>query len=200
MSEPTHAVTGPHDITSSASDSPKGGPVPWSAGANVFLHERPGGFNRVEVVRVRGQIADAGPPPLDGGADGRLRVGFEIVEQHDVPRTQARHQRAPHPPQERGAGHRLPLRPERDPSRATDGADQRQVIAPVHRPHLDVFASPQHPCVRPPHRQIGARFIEKHQAVRIDPAYPPHERAAFRLDVRPINLARPRPFFFCTYP
>jgi hypothetical protein len=98
----------------------------------MFLDQRPGGFNMVEVVRVRRQIADAGPTPLNGGPDRGLRVGFEVVEHHDIARTQARHQRAPHPPQERGAVHRLPLRPERDPSRATDGAEELQVVAPVH--------------------------------------------------------------------
>jgi hypothetical protein len=47
-------------------------------------------------------------------------------------------------------------------------------------------------------RQIGSRLNEKHQAVRIDridPAYPPHERAALRLDVRSVNLGRPQLFF-----
>src|SRR5688572_27506381 len=50
------------------------------------------------------------------------------------------------------------------------------------------FLAGQHPRVRPAHREIRPRFIDEHQATRIDPFHPAEERLPFRRDVGPIHF------------
>src|SRR3989442_957779 len=95
---------------------------------------------------------------------------------------------------------RVPLRAERDPALQAHRADQRQVVSPVHRPRFHVLLAAHHPGVRSAHRDVRSRFIEEDQALGIQPAHLSQERRALRRDVRPIDFARPRPFFFSTNP
>ena len=67
-------------------------------------------------------------------------------------------------------------------------------------PRLDQFGAPGQPRVRPPHREIGAGFIEKDQAAGIYASDPPAEGAPLRLDARTILFDRLRSYCLKTYP
>ena len=54
--------------------------------------------------------------------------------------------------------------------------------------------------VRPAHRQLRPGFIDTYQTVGIDRPDPPAEGAPGALDVGPVLLGRPGPFFLTTYP
>ena len=93
-----------------------------------------------------------------------------------------------------------PRRGERHPAVQAHGPDQAQVVAPVARARLDQFLPARQPRVRPAHRHIRARFVEKDQALGLYRLGPDAERRALGLDARPILLGRPRSFFLQTYP
>jgi hypothetical protein len=48
-----------------------------------------------------------------------------------------------------------------NPSAEANGAQKRQVAAPVHRPSVDVFVTFPNPGVAPAHRQVQPGLIEK---------------------------------------
>ena len=96
--------------------------------------------------------------------------------------------------------HGAPRRGERHPAVQAHGPDQAQVVAPVARARLDQFLPARQPRVRPAHRHIRARFVEKDQALGLYRLGPDAERRALGLDARPILLGRPRSFFLQTYP
>ena len=95
--------------------------------------------------------------------------------------------------------HGAPRRGERHPA-VRHGPDQAQVVAPVARARLDQFLPARQPRVRPAHRHIRARFVEKDQALGLYRLGPDAERRALGLDARPILLGRPRSFFFANIP
>jgi len=115
-------------------------------------------------------------------------------------RPESRDQGSSYPLQKVFRSHCAPRRSQRHPARAPNGADQGQVVAPIHRPRLHIFPSSQDPRVRASHREVGPGFINEDQATRVHAPHPLHERRSLRLDVRPIDLTRPRPFFLSTYP
>src|SRR5688572_18121734 len=168
--------------------------------AHALLDQCPCGFDGVEVVRVRRQEADRGAGLLDQRADASRLVRGQIVEDDDVSATETRHESALYPLGKPRRRHRAPGGAHRQPPIDAHGADQRQVVAPVPRPRLDQLTAPQHPRVRAPHRQIGARFVEKDHTADIDAAQPVTEGAPLRLDYRTVLLGRPRAFFLKTYP
>ena len=93
-------------------------------------------------------------------------------------------------------GHRAPFRAERHPAAPAHRADQRQVVAPVHRPGLHVFFAARDPGVRAAHRDVGAGFIEEDQPVD-DRCRRTHFRNAARFSAtsgRSISLGRGRFF------
>ena len=59
--------------------------------------------------------------------------------------------------------HRPPRRGQGQPAIDPDRGDERQVVAPVHRPGFDQHRPARQPGVRPAHGEIGARFVEKDQ-------------------------------------
>jgi hypothetical protein len=189
-----------HRVASCAGNSAEGRRVARPTGLNVFLDQCPGRLDGIEVMRVGRQILHRCPDAFDGPPYGRLFVRAEIVQHHDGAPPQPRDECAPDPPEERLRVDGAPAGAEGHPSPPTDGADQGQVVAPIHRSRLDILAAPQDPRVRPTHREIRPGFIDEDQALRIDATHPSQEPGALRLDVRPIDLARPRPFFLSTYP
>jgi hypothetical protein len=176
----------------------QGGACAWRDGAHALLDQGPRGFDGIEVMRVRRQEADGRARLLDQGADASRLVRGQIVEHDDVSATEARHEPALDPLDKPSGGHRAPGGAHRQPPIHAHGADQRQVIAPVSRARLNQHTAPGHPRVRAPHRQIGARFVEKHQATHIDAAQPVPEGAPRGLDYRTVLLRRPWAFFLKT--
>ena len=116
------------------------------------------------------------------------------------PGTQLADEMPSHPGDEPRCRHGAPRRGERHPAVQAHGPDQAQVVAPVARARLDQFLPARQPRVRPAHRHIRARFVEKDQALGLYRLGPDAERRALGLDARPILLGRPRSFFLQTYP
>jgi len=195
MGKPLTAVMRTDDVACRAGDASQREGRPWGVGPDALLDESPGRLDGIEIVRVGRQVAHGGAPLFDQRADFRGFVRLQIVEQDDITRTQARPEAAAHPLDEARLRHRAPLRAEGQPPVATDGADDREIVAPVHRPRLHVFLPPLNPRVGSAHRDVRPGFIEKDQTFRIDVAHPPQERGAPGLDVRSVDFARPRPFF-----
>src|SRR5215218_1725666 len=169
-------------------------------GTDALLQQRPRAFNRVVVVRVRGQEPEAGATCVNDPADAWVLVGAQVVEDDDVAGAQLRREPVADPGDERLAGGCRPLRAQRDPPLLIDRPDQRQVVAPVHRARFDVFRALLDPRVRAAHREVRPGVIDKNEAPPVDAAPPAAVRRAFPLDVRAVDLTGPRPFFLSTYP
>ena len=167
----------------------------WGVVPDAFLDETPDRFDGIEVMRVGRQAFHRRAAGFNEEANLGGFVGREIVEHDDIAGTQPRRETASDPRDERDLVHGTPFRVEHDPAVAANRADQREIVAPVHRTGFDVFFAAWDPDVRAAHRQVGARFIEKHQPVRILSSLPSHERVALGHHVRPVDFTRPRPFF-----
>jgi hypothetical protein len=198
MGAPVFTMSWAHDASRSLRRGTQGSTGAWRDGANALLDQGPRGFDGVEVVRVRRQEANGGARLLDEGSHASCLVRGQIVEHDDVSAAETRHESALHPLDKPRRRHRAPGSAQGQPPIDAHRADQRQVIAPVPRPRLDQLCAPKHPRVGASHRQIGARFVEKHQAAHIDTADPVSERAPLGLDYRAILLRRPRAFFLKT--
>ena len=91
-------MSGLHDSTSPLRGAAQGDPGPWRDCPNALLHQRPGGFNRIEIVRVRGQEAQGGAGLLDQLTDLPRFVGGQIVHEDHVPAAQVQKPRSPYYP------------------------------------------------------------------------------------------------------
>jgi len=151
-------------------------------------------------MRVGWQVAHGGAPLFDEGPDLRGLMRGDIVQQHDVATTEPWREAAPNPLDEARFGHGTPLRAQRHPAASTYRADQRHVVAPVHRPRFHILLPTLDPCVRASHRDIGSCLIEKHQPIGIDATHPVQKRGPFPGDVRPVDLTRARAFFLSMNP
>ena len=96
----------------------------------------------------------------------------------------------------RGSEHRG----EQDPSSQADGAEQGQILAPVHRSALNVLLTALHPGVTSGHRSVEPRLVEEDELVWGDAANSPPEDLSLVDDVRAQLLQRTQPFFLTTYP
>src|SRR5262245_9388675 len=187
-----------HRVPRGAGDSPQRRSAAWCVGPNVSFDETPRGLDRIEIVRIRWQSFHASAALFDVERHLGRFVRGQVIEHDDVAATQPRCQPAPHPLDEGDFFHRAPLRAQHDPAATADGANQRQIVTPVHRSRFHVFLTAFHPRVRAAHRDVGPGFIEKHEPSGILPTHPSHERCAFRRDIRTVHLARPLAFFFST--
>src|SRR5437762_10136872 len=200
MGKALTTMTGRDSVSGGARHATQGERGPGRAGADALLHERPRRLDRIEVVRVRRQVAHGGPALFDEEAHLQRLMRGEIVEQDHVTTPQARREPAPNPFDEAFFGHRAPFRTQRHPATSAHRADQRQVVSPVHRPGLHVFFAALDPGVGAAHRDVGAGFIEEDQPVGVDATHPLQERRALLGDIRPVNFTRARPFFLSTKP
>src|SRR3990170_6467698 len=200
MPKPLATMMGPHDVASRPRDAAQGARRPRSVGPDPLLDEAPRRFNGVVVGRVRRQEPHRGPALLDQALHGRRFVRPQIIEQHDVAPAQAGRQPAPDPVLERRRLHPTPAGPEGDPALRPHRPDQRQVVAPIHRPRFHIFLAALDPGVRAAHRDIHARFIDGNQPPRVDPPDPRAEGLAFGPNVGSVVFTWARPFFFNTYP
>ena len=101
-------------------------------------------------------------------------------------------------PTNRSAFRRVPVRAQRQPAIRPNRSDHRQVVPPIHRSWVDQDLTPLDPRVRAAHREVGARFINKYEALGIYLRDPLSECLAFGLDVGAVLLCRPRPCFLKT--
>jgi len=151
-------------------------------------------------MRVRRQQFQTGAALFDEEAHLWGLVRLQVVKDHNISATEARRKAALHPRDEGDRVHRAPLGAEHDPAATANGADEREVIAPVHRPRFHIFFSALDPHMRAAHRQIRARFIDKHQSVRVLASHPFQECRALGCHIRPVDFARARTFFLSTNP
>src|SRR6266571_3908808 len=200
MRKPVPTMSWPHDPTGALRGAAERGTGPWCDGADPLLHQRPRGFDRVEVVGVRRQEAHGGAGAFDQVTDLAGFVGGEIVHDDHIPAAQMTHQVTTHPHDEAHGVHRPPRRRQGQPAVHADRADEGQVVAPVHRPGFDQHRPARQPGVRPAHGEIRAGFVEKDQPPRVYPLDPLAERRAFGLDGDTILFRRSRSFFLKTYP
>ena len=84
-------MPGPYDPTGPLGGAAEGGTGAWRDGADSLLHQGPGGFDRIEVVRVWQQEPYGGAGPFDQLTDLPRFVRGEIVHDHHVPGTQVPH-------------------------------------------------------------------------------------------------------------
>src|SRR6187200_1723977 len=154
MSEPLTTVIRADDVTCGPRHVAQSVSGARSKGADALLDEPPGRLDRIQVVRVRWQKSDTRPAADNDASDARIFVGAQIVEHDDIPGLQARGQTPSDPRDERLRRGGRPLGAQRHPAALPNGADQRQVLAPVHRARLDVFGPPSDPYVRSPHRKM----------------------------------------------
>src|SRR5262245_22670905 len=126
-------MVGRNYVTRGSSDSSKSITRAWRTVTNTPLDETPGGFDGIEIMRIGRQALQGGPALLDEEANLGSLVRLQIVQQHNVASAQSRGEPTPHPGDKGGCVHRLPLRAQHDPAPAANGADEREVVAPVHR-------------------------------------------------------------------
>lgn len=200
MREPVPTVPLRDAMTRTPSYAAQGIGLARCEASDVLLLERPARFDRIEVGRVRRQVHK---PDLSRGAgrcDSRIMVRVEIVHDHDISCTELRQQLALQPSDEavpvRGRKHAR----EDNPSGQTNGSEQREVLAPIHRNGVDEFLSPPHPGMAAAHRGVEPGLVEEDQSFG---RYSPDRsqiRGTLGDDVRPQTLQRPSAFFLTTNP
>src|SRR5581483_7812808 len=188
------------DVACRARDVPQGAGRPWRMFADALLDQTPRGFDRIEVMRVRGQKADRRAAGLDELSDRRRFMRVQVVEEHDVTTTEPRRQVSADPGFEALVRHAAPAHPEREPAIGPHGAEQRQVVPPIHRPRFHVFLAAFDPRMRAAHRDIHTRFVDGDQSAWVDRRAPREKRLPFRTNVGSVALTRTPPFFLRTYP
>ena len=97
MGEILTAMMRTHDVATRTRDAAEGLTRPWCVGADVFLNERPCGFNGIEVVRVRRQQFHAGSATFDDGADHRRFMGVQVIKDDDIAWPEVAGETAAHP-------------------------------------------------------------------------------------------------------
>ena len=189
-----------NDVTCCARNLPQGSSRAGRVLADTFLDQSPRRLDGIQVVRIRRQKPQGRASRLNELSNGRRLMCVEVVEQHNVSATEPWRQAAAHPLLEARVGDATPAHAECEPAIGAHRPDQRQVIAPVHRPRLHVFFASLHPRMRAAHRDIHARFIDGDQALRVDGRAPRAKRLAFCMNVGSVTLTRTPPFFLRTYP
>src|SRR6266542_4702441 len=200
MMEETLTVRFTDGVTCRAGDASEVGGGARRQGADMFLHQGPDRFNRIEIRRIRGQKLQRGSARFNECAYRRGVVGTQFIHEHDVAAPEAGREALAHPGDEIRRPDALPFRRQRHPSVDAHRAEQTQIVSPVHRSRFDIFLASADPRVRSAHRQIRAGFIEKDQVPRIHGAHPVAERLALRGDVRAVGFQRPWAFFLNTNP
>src|SRR5439155_4327577 len=200
MGEILTTMMRPNDVTASAGHAAERIASPRRVRADVLFDQRPGGFDGIEIVRVGRQKLHRRPAAFDDRADRWRFVGLQIIEHDDIAAPQMRCETAPDPLNERLGVERAPFGAQREPPLLPHRADQRQVVAPVHRTCFQIFLAALDPHVRSAHGDVRPRFIDKNQAAWVSPPHPFQERRSLRCHVRPVAFAWPRAFFLSTNP
>jgi hypothetical protein len=124
----------------------------------------------------------------------------EIVHHKNVATTEPREQLSLEPFDEAiriGRGeHRALLHP----PASSNGANERQVLAPRHWDSLDVLGPALHPSVASRHSAVEPRLVHEHEPLDVYPLHFADERRALLDDVGPKLFERAPPLFFTTKP
>lgn len=198
MSEPISAMAFGDAISSAPGHAAQGVSRSRCVLADDLFLQGPSGLDRVEVRRVGGQVDQANALASAGRMHARVVVSRQIVHDEDIPPPQLRKQVARQPVDEAIAVRRGEHRREGDPAAAADRPEQGEVRPPVHRDAVDVLGASFHPRVTTAHRDVQARFVEEHEAIRRDPADAAPVRLPLDDHVRPQTLQWPSAFFFTT--
>lgn len=198
MGEPGATVSGFHTMTGAESDSAESDGVTRRVLADVLLLQCPAGLDGIEVGRVRGLVDDPNAFCLAGRDDAGVMVGAEVVHDDHVATFQSRQEAPGQPRDEALLVGRLEHRVEDNPAREANGANQGQVLAPVHRDAIDELLATLDPRVAAAHPHAHAGFVEKNQPFDGNPSNLSQERFAFFDDVGPETFQRPDAFFFTT--
>src|SRR2546423_7580483 len=200
MGKPILAVTRSHDPMGALRGAAQRRAGARRHGANPPLHQRPRRLDGVEIVRVGRQEAQRRADAFNQFPHLSRFVRGEIVQDHDIMGAQVPHQVAPHPPDKPWCGHGAPRGRQRQPPVDPDRADERQIVTPVPGARLDEFGAPRQPRMRPAHRHIRTRFIEKDEAPRVYVPDPGADAVALGWDAATILLRGSPAFFLKTYP
>lgn len=167
---------------------------------DVLFLERPGGFDGVEVRRVRRLVEQSNATSGACGRHSAVVVGSQVVQNEHVAGAKLWQKLSFEPLYESVAVGRVPNRAEHDPTLSANRAEKSEVDSAVHRDAVDEFLTAFHPGVASAHRHRQPRLVEKNQAVRVQSANPLQVRRALCDDVGPQTLQRPSALFFTTYP
>ena len=191
MGEPVVTMSRPYHVTRALRGPSQGDRGARGHGANALLDQRPRGFDRIEVVRVRRQEPEGRARVFNQVAHLPGLMRRQVVHEDDIPGAQLPHEVSSYPADEAWTIHRAPGRGKGEPLVRADGSDHRQVIAPVHRARFDQDFAARQPRVRAAHREIRARFIKEDQPTRVYLPNPAAEAPTFGLDRGPIQFCGP---------
>jgi len=136
--------------------------------SQVLLERRPVRLDRIQFRRVRRQVEQPGARVLDHCAHGCIAVLAEVVEYDDVAWLELRNEIACDEVEEVEGLHRALHWAESDESGRADRADQRDVVAPVHRSKRARALTHGSPRSRRCHRDVAARFVDEDELLRVD--------------------------------
>ncbi len=188
------------DVASRARNAPQRPGRARPVRSDALLDQSPRRFDRVEVMRVRRQKPHGRAALFDELANGRRLVRIQVIEQDDIPAMELGREPGADPVLEADVRHAAPAGPERDPARHPHRPDQRQVVAPIHGAWFHELLAPLNPCMRTSHRDIDARFIDRHPSFRVDRPDRRAECLAFGGNVGSVKFTRTWSFFLSTYP
>lgn len=110
-------------------------------------------------------------------------LGTQVVHDDDVAATELGKQLFHKPCNEPVAVGSRELGRHRDPATAADGAEQREVLAPIHRATLDMLLALANPGMGSTHREVQARFVEEYESIDRHPANESSVSLALQRDV-----------------
>jgi len=200
MTKPFVAVALADPARGMASDSSQCEGGSRSSRSNHSLDDAPGGLDGIEVGGIRREIFDPDAALLEYGADARVVMGLCVIEYDNIPRHQFRYQAVLQPADEAVAIGGFEEACSGDPTLKSKRAEHGQVVAPIHRSWVEQLVAFDDPAMRPSHRKIRARFVEKHEMRWVHFSDAPQESRPLYLDIRSVAFRRPRAFFLKTYP
>jgi hypothetical protein len=150
-----------HAEASAASDSDQSIRVAWSVTTNVLFLESPARLDGVQIGRVRREVKQPDVFGRAGGLYFGVVVGTQIVHDQNVSFGEPGKESSREPSGEPVTIRGNELGGQLNPSTQADGTEQREVLAPVHGPMVNVLAALGQPDVAATHGEIQARFIEE---------------------------------------
>lgn len=199
MSEPLLAMSRRNTESGAPCDTQKGVAASGGMTTHMLLLQCPSWFDGVEVGRVGREVEDANPEGGTELGDSWVAVSREVVHHEHVTLTEL-WQELPEPHQESESVGRREHRAEEHPPTQADGAEHRQIGAPVHRRALDVLGPLLDPGMAAGHGEVQSGLINEDESFDGNRTHFAPVGLALRYDVGPKLFERPDPFFFTTKP
>lgn len=172
--------------------------VTWCEFADVLLLQRPPRLDGIEVWRVRRQVDDTNAASGAGWGHAWVVMSPEVVHHDDVAAAELGQQLGLEPPHEPVLVRRLEHRRKNHPAGQPDGAEQREVLAPIHRDAVNKLLAALHPGMAAAHGDVHPRLVEEHQPLERNSSDLAQERFALGDDIGAQTLQRPSALFFTT--